>query len=224
MFIALANYHLAVGEYAAAHEAARRATAGAERVGAAYMLVWSRLVTGKVMACRGDLRRARAELDVVIASAAGSPRLVASARNYLAYAALESGAPEIALVEARAAIGLAVPPSVRASSLALLARALVRLGETTAALVAARDANDLAASLPNVEEFDAVVRLALAEVLDRAGYHEEAREVIARARDRLLQRAARIDDPVRRDSFLTQRAENATTLRLATALAQSSGK
>jgi hypothetical protein len=61
------------------------------------------------------------------------------------------------------------------------------------------------------------VLLAHAEALAGVGRTSEAREAIARARLRLLERAARAPDPEARARFLGQVADNARTLALAEA-------
>ncbi|HEY1813894.1 MAG TPA: protein kinase [Kofleriaceae bacterium] len=216
-----ANAHLAVGEYAAAEQEARRATAAAERVGAGYFITWSHLALGKVFACRADLPRARIELGIVIEASAASPRVTAGAHMYLSFAAFEIEAYEVACAEAERALALKISPPARASALALRARAQLRRGELPAALAAADEAIGVVASLGSVEEFDILVRLAYAEALNAAGKLDEARAASTAARDLVLARANKLTDPVRRDSFLTQRSENVATLRLAQALASS---
>jgi hypothetical protein len=62
---------------------------------------------------------------------------------------------------------------------------------------------------------EAFVRLVHAQALDARGERGEAARVIAAARDRLLQRAANIDDAPLRRSFLENVPENARTLELA---------
>ncbi len=54
----------------------------------------------------------------------------------------------------------------------------------------------------------------LCGALSWGGRGAEAREALAVARARLLARAARISDPVWRERFLTQVADNAATLAL----------
>jgi hypothetical protein len=61
----------------------------------------------------------------------------------------------------------------------------------------------------------AMVRLVHAEALHAAGEHEAARGAIESARARLRARAARIDDPSFRQSFLEDVPEHARTLALA---------
>lgn len=218
--IAITSMHVALGDFAIAEQQARRALAGAQRVGAAYLVVWAHLANGKVFAGRGDLASAREELDQVIAGAQDSPRIAAGAHMYISYAACESGAFEMAAEAARAALALKISQSTRASALALLSRALQRLGEGDAALAAATEANEIADAAGHVEELEVLVRLSLVEALDAADRRAEARTVLSVSRDKLLTRAGRIRDPVVRDGFLANRLENAALLRLARQFAQ----
>jgi hypothetical protein len=105
-------------------------------------------------------------------------------------------------------------PFHRAHAQAILAQALLGLGRADEALVAAR------ASLEsgNVADGDALARLVQAEALELLGRREEARDALMTARDRLLDRAGRIEDLEWRKSFLERVAENARTMRLAEAL------
>ena len=59
----------------------------------------------------------------------------------------------------------------------------------------AREAMDVLDALGGVEEGESYVRLTFAEALDANGDHDAAREAIATARVRILERAAMIHDP-----------------------------
>jgi hypothetical protein len=74
---------------------------------------------------------------------------------------------------------------------------------------------ELLEALGGVEEGESLVRLVFAEAKQATGDAEGARAAIAAARERLLARARRVDDPAFRQSFLRDVAENAHTLRLA---------
>ncbi len=63
---------------------------------------------------------------------------------------------------------------------------------------------------------EARIRLVVAQALQAEGRTSEAIEVITAARDRLLERAGRMDDVAWRRSFLTNLPENALTMSLAT--------
>jgi eukaryotic-like serine/threonine-protein kinase len=67
----------------------------------------------------------------------------------------------------------------------------------------------------NVEEGDALLRLTLARALVAVGDRTGARTVIAHARDQLLARAATIDRPELRRTFLENVPQHAMTVKLA---------
>ena len=98
---------------------------------------------------------------------------------------------------------------------AVLARVLAAEGDDVAALHAARRAMSILSHLGALEEGEGRVRLVHAELLEPAGAHDAARAALARARQRLLDRAARIGDPALRGSFLGRVEEHARTLALA---------
>jgi hypothetical protein len=74
---------------------------------------------------------------------------------------------------------------------------------------------DVLDALGGVEEGESYVRLTYAEALDATGDRDAAREAIATARVRILERAAMIHDPRWKESFLERVRENARTLELA---------
>ncbi|MEO8699127.1 MAG: protein kinase [Kofleriaceae bacterium] len=213
--IAMTSMHVALGELDIAAVQARRARTGAERIGAGYLVTWARLVCGKAAAARGSLDDARPELEYVIAQAGQSPRMLTGARMWLAYVATAAGAFELAIEQATAALALAALVPARAAALGLLSRAHLGAGDREAALAAAIEANALADSVPNVEEFQVVVRLAHVEALLACSRTDDARPLAQALRDHLLARAERITDLARRDAFLAHRAEHAAALRLA---------
>ena len=104
-----------------------------------------------------------------------------------------------------------VPP-VHAHALAILAETLLSREQPAEALAPAAEAVRVLESLGGIEEGEALVRLVHAEALAATGKVDEARAGIARARDRLLERAARISDPKMRTSFLHNVAENVRTV------------
>jgi hypothetical protein len=88
---------------------------------------------------------------------------------------------------------------------------LLRRGDTEGALTAAREAIDLLDTLGALEEGEALVRLIYAEAL-HASTDSRAPSAILDARDHLLDRAAKIRDPILRRSFLERVPENARTI------------
>jgi hypothetical protein len=76
-------------------------------------------------------------------------------------------------------------------------------------------ANELLATIGHVEDYESLVRLALAEALAAAGDVEPARAALRAAYERLMARAAQIAKPDWRAAFLTRNLDNARTVRLA---------
>jgi hypothetical protein len=91
-------------------------------------------------------------------------------------------------------------------------------GRVDEAAVLARDAAAALDELGAIEEGESLVRLMLAETRVATGDVAGGREAAQRARDRLLERAARITSIAWRDSFLYRIADHARTLELAAAL------
>ncbi|HVZ74519.1 MAG TPA: hypothetical protein VHJ20_19190, partial [Polyangia bacterium] len=100
--------------------------------------------------------------------------------------------------------------------LGALARARLGRGDAAAALEASREAAAELAALGEIEEGESSVRLAHAEALDQNGFLDEARAVVEAARERLLARAARIEDETWRARFLDDVPLNARIVSLAT--------
>ncbi|XXY22742.1 protein kinase [Sorangium sp. So ce216] len=112
----------------------------------------------------------------------------------------------------------ALVPMVRATHLSLEAEIRIRQRRADEAVALAREAlawNRRAGAVyaPRQESFPAIY----AEALHASGDAEAAREVIRAARDELLARAGRIDDPAFRRGFLENVSANARTLALASA-------
>jgi hypothetical protein len=68
------------------------------------------------------------------------------------------------------------------------------------------------AAAGSITEGEALIRLAYAEALDATGQHAAAVEAITVARDLLMARAGRINNPAWRRSFLEKIRENSRTL------------
>jgi tetratricopeptide (TPR) repeat protein len=207
-----------LGDFAAAEEALRAVLAVSERMGLSDLHTNALQNLGRVLAYRGEIAEARAveqrALDAYVAS--GDPRLAGFSRLYLAQIALLAGDASAAAREARAVAEEAQAASpLRANALALLARALLAEGRAAEAEAPAREAYAQLAADGSLEEGEAMVRLAHAEVLAARGAGEELSAVTAAARDRLLERAAKISDPAWRRRFLEAVPENARLLALA---------
>ena len=103
-------------------------------------------------------------------------------------------------------------PSDAATALALRARALIALCRGDEALEAATQSMNILAELGGTSSDEALWRLAHAEALAACGKSDEAKDAIAVARQRLLARADKIEDPQWRDRFLRNVTENRLTL------------
>jgi tetratricopeptide (TPR) repeat protein len=97
---------------------------------------------------------------------------------------------------------------------AALARALSANGDGAEAVSMARAAVEAFEADLALGEEEPLARLALVEALAENGEHAEARAALARARERLLERAQRITDPGLRDAYLERVPHHARTLAL----------
>jgi eukaryotic-like serine/threonine-protein kinase len=206
-----------LGDLDGAEEALRAALVAEERMGLHDVAAITRYNLGHTLGFSGPLDEARRLLEESIETfrQQGSQRDEALARTHLAKVELRRGDFAAADREARAAAELArAMPAVRAFALAALARALGAAGRTEEALGAALEAHDELEELGTTEEGEAFVRLVYAEALAGAGRGPELRAAVAEAKRRLLDRAARISDPRRRERFLANIPEHAQTLAL----------
>jgi hypothetical protein len=207
---------MTLGAFDAAEAELRSAVAAAERMGFAAVANSSRTSLGMTLALRGALHEARAVETLALDAALeqGDMFLGVRARIYLAEILRMGRNLDGAEREAVAALAALEPEEpARAGALATLALVRLASGGASAALDAAREAMDLLERKGG--EYEARVRLAFAEVLWACGEQEEARVVIAAARDRLHAHAARIHDEAYRRTFLANVPAHARTLDLA---------
>ncbi|MBK9034162.1 MAG: protein kinase [Myxococcales bacterium] len=201
-----------LGMHVEAEQALRKGLALAERVGVTR-LVWSaKQNLGVALMHQGRHAEARALLEETVRAFEDmrDGRLAGGSRFYLTLLHTRAGDLARAGEEARIAIDLARDvPTTRACALAAYARALLAGGHADDALAQARAAAAILAELGNIEQGEALIRLALAEALIATGAADEARAVTAVARARLDERAARIAELEVRRSFLEQVAEHA---------------
>jgi len=208
------------GDYAAAQRALESALADALREGNHFVVTWARMGLSDVLSRRGAYAEAceAARLAEATYSQGGSVPMAGACRGRLAMAHARAGDFEAAEKTAREAA--AVRPMgrpYRAEILASLASILVVRGRADEALKTAESALELLASMGEGSQMGAPVLLAHAEALAAVGRTEEAAKAIAKARARLLERAARCPDPEARARFLSCISENARTLALAEA-------
>jgi len=206
-----------LGAYTDAERALRDALQSAERMGLSGVTasVWHHM--GMLLARLGDPRSAITREDAAIEAfgAQGDRRMEAAARLYRALFFSMDDQLERAERETLAAIEAGVTPPLRAYALAVLGRIHLRGSAPERAQAPAREAMAVLDALGGVEEGESYVRLTFAEALEAGGDHEGARDAIATARVRILERAAMIRDPLWKDSFLERVRENARTLELA---------
>jgi hypothetical protein len=209
--------YVELGANAEAERALLETLAASERMGLVSIGAAARQNLGLCMARLGRLVEARAHANAAIAGfhEQGVARMEGAARVYLADVQRIAGELDAAEREARAAVDmLVVAPPLRPCALATLGRILLDARDVEGALVAARQALAAMDALRGVEEGESIVRLAHAESLRASGDVDGSRRAIAQARDRILERAAKIGDRWRQ-SFLVNVPENARTLALA---------
>jgi tetratricopeptide (TPR) repeat protein len=207
-----------LGDFARAESVMRQALAAAERMGLREVSAAVQHNLGRVLGLRGQLAEAARLERQAIASFGqqGEPRLEGVARTYLSEILVANG--EHATAEKEAALAaeeLRVAPSLRVAALGALARARLARGNAAGGLAAARDAAAELAVLGEIEEGESSVRLTHAEALSQSGLADEARAALEAARERLLARAARIEESSWRERFLNDVPVNARILALA---------
>jgi tetratricopeptide (TPR) repeat protein len=208
-----------LGDFARAESALRQALAEAERMGLHEVAAAARHNLGRVLALRGQpTEGARLEREAIASfGQQGEPRLEGVARTYLSEILAAGGDFAGAEQEALLAVeALRVAPSLRVAALGALARARLGRGDAARALEASGEAATELAALGEIEEGESSVRLTHAEALAQNGHDAEARAAVEAARERLLARAARIEELTWRERFLHDVPINARILALAT--------
>jgi tetratricopeptide (TPR) repeat protein len=207
-----------LGDFARAEAALRKALAETERMGLHELAAAAKHNLGRVLGLRGQLPEAarleREAIESVLKQ--GEPRVEGVARTYLSEILAAGGDFVGAEREASLALEtLRVAPSLRVPALAALARARLGRGDAASALEASREADTELAAMGEIEEGESAVRLTHAEALSQNGQDAEARVALEAARERLLARAARIEEPAWRERFLHDVPVNARILSLA---------
>ncbi len=214
---AVACAYTELGAYAAAERALREVLVEAERMNLREIAALARANLANALALQGSLDEAREALAEALAFAEShsQPRLEGGCRTYLARILFFASDARGAEREARAAAAIpGVAPPARALALAELGRALLVQGRALEALEVASEARRLALSPSGVEEGESLIHLVYIEALAAAGRAADRGPAIAIARDRLLERAAKISDPGWREKFLTQVVDNARIVEL----------
>jgi tetratricopeptide (TPR) repeat protein len=203
---------LEVGAYTEAERALTEALPAAVRLGIPQVAASVRENLGKVLTALGRTDEARAVLLEARASfvAHGDRRNEAICVMYLA----DAGAGDLARAEedARQAVALLELGSpMRIAALATLARVLLDRGAVAEALATSEEAMTLLAAAGAIEEGESLARLTYARTLHASGREAEARAALDVARERVLQRAAKINGPWR-ESFVGAIPENVAIL------------
>jgi hypothetical protein len=209
---------LQLGDEGKAARGLAAALEDADRMGLGNVSALARQNLAAALLRQGSLDEARAAATAAIAafSAQSNRRQEGRSRAYLADVLLAGSDADGAEREARAAVAcLSSIPPLEAFALAVLAGVLLARERVRAALEAAAEGVRLRASLDGMEEGEARLGLVYADCLWVAGDRGGATAAIRAARERLLGRAARIDDPAWRSSFLARVPENARTAELA---------
>ncbi|WP_437827053.1 protein kinase domain-containing protein [Sorangium sp. So ce1153] len=211
-----------LGAYADAARQLRAALADTGRLGLLFMAAVAKENLGRALLQLGDVDGARALLDDALRSfvASGDRRMEGGTYAYLAEVSRVAG--DLARAEAEARRGcelLADVPPLIPCALGVLAGVLLAAGRAAEALETANRAAEVAAPIVaaqgHLEEGESQIYLVRAEALEACGARDAARAAIATARERLLERAARIANPAWRASFLENVPEHARTLALA---------
>lgn len=202
-----------LGEYQHAERLLIEAMNGAERMDLVSVRSFARHNMGYVLLRLGRFDEAeRMEREAIAGyERAADARLLSGSRQYLALVLLAKGDVEGAEREARIALASCKDPTFRTYALASLAEVLLARGAVAEALEATNEAAEHIDASPAEE---AEIRLVHAKALEASGDHAAARDAIARARTRILERAEKIPEKYRA-GFLERVPEHAQTLALA---------
>jgi hypothetical protein len=206
-----------LGAYRRSVPMLRAALASAERLGLHNARATAGIQLGHALSCAGEPAEAEGLLTraVVAVRAQGNRLMEGAALTYLTAIVLARG--DLVLAERHALAMLPLLGEVwmgRAAADAMFARVRLAQGATAEALAAARAGIGALAKGGERTARKGLVRLVLAEALHAAGQRDEARAALRDARDRLLARAAELDEPLRAD-FLGAQPDHLRTLRWA---------
>jgi len=219
--VSAASACIELGAYADAERALSDAAVAGERMGLTGVTASVRHHSAMLVARQGDitgaLERANSAIEAFVAQ--GDRRMEAAARLYRAVFLARSGDLEGAEREATIALagGGAASP-LGAYAYAVLGRIHLDGNRIDRAEAPAREAVRLLDDLGGVEEGESYLRLTFAETRIALGDHDGAREALATARVRILERAAMIRDPAWKAFFLERVPENARTMELSRTL------
>ncbi|MCL2725331.1 MAG: protein kinase [Polyangiaceae bacterium] len=206
-----------LGAYAEAERALDDALASSERMGLTGVIASARHHSAMLLARQGDTATALALANSAIAAfaAQGDRHMEAAARLYRAVFLARSKDLAEAEREAKAAIeGSGAYSPLGAYAYAVLGRIYLNGNQPNRAEAPAYEAIRLLDSLGGVEEGESYLRLVFAETRIALGDREGARDALATARVRILERTAMIHDATWKAFFLERVPENARTLEL----------
>lgn len=191
-----------------------RSRAEAERLGAGFLLRYSRAVEGLVLAFAGDAR-AEQTMRAATSGVTASPRLVMVCHLVTGALALARKDVSAAAESAAAAVALDVVADLRCSALALSARVALARGNEDEAMALAEEATRIERSRHDLELLTGLGALALAEVHARHGRSDAAKDALAPAVDKLVRASDTLDSPEARQGFWTRPLPNAELFVLA---------
>lgn len=215
-----AHASMELGAYDDAVAALGRALELSSRLGLPTVNALAKHNLGLALARTGKVAEGRAleQEALALLEAQGDQRLAAGARIYLAMIEGLGGRHEAARRALDPALEtLAGLPGLLAYALAVRARLHLEAGRAREALDDARAGMRILDQLGGLEEGESLLRLVHVEALVATGERALAREALAEAEARVSARAARIEDPAARESFVTRVPENARIVEAAAA-------
>jgi tetratricopeptide (TPR) repeat protein len=207
-----------LGQLEQAEEWIRKLWAIAERMGLNHLLGGVFYTLSNVLAYRGCLDEARdfGERAIKWCSANNEQYFAIFARLYLSMIEYLAEAYPVAEQHARSVLEmLCNNPSLRPFAQALLAQSLRGQGRMTEAIACAREAHLQLEEVGQVEDGESIIRLAFGECLAASSDLVAARQVIAKAMQRLHKQAGSIDNLEWRRSFLDRIPEHRRIAELA---------
>jgi tetratricopeptide (TPR) repeat protein len=205
-----------IGDVEAAEASLLRSMRLADQLALRGMVLSAKVNLGIAKARMGDFASAAAlEREAIEGFRTLKSRVPeATARVYLGII-LRNLPSELEGAEREVRTGIAILPDspvLAAAAYGALATVLLVRGKRQEALAAALEGQRLFDRAGGVVDGESLFLLAHAEALHATGRVDEARAAIRNARDRLMSRAERIDDPKWRTTFLERVGEHARTL------------
>ena len=204
-----------VGMHAGGELALREALADAEAMGLRDTISLAKHNLGLALLRGGRLEEAERQESQALRDYVerGDLRLAGASHLYLAMIYVDMRRFDDAERHVREAIAMQSPTSpAYAEAMATLGMVLLGAGRVDEALGAASEGYAAFDRIGEVEDAEALIHLANAEALWVGGQRAKAREAITKARDRILERAAKIHDVEVRRNFLENEPDIRRTL------------